>query len=91
MSRKFILFLIFQVEILKQHPSNPEIYRVQVLGYEHKEVKKRSLLRESLGETVRKAQIEKVADKSVKNTTIAPPSVASVVNTGGNYIKVQLF
>ena len=73
-------FYIFQVEILKQHPSNPEIYRVQVLGYGHKEVKNRSLLKESLGETARKAQIEEVAAKSastpavIKNTTITPPT-----------------
>jgi mRNA-degrading endonuclease RelE of RelBE toxin-antitoxin system len=81
-----------EVEILKQHPSNPEIYRVQVLGYGHKEVKNRSLLKESLGETARKAQIEEVTQVTaksdptpagIKNTTINPPtrneSVASVI------------
>ena len=59
------------------------------MGYGHKEVKNRSLLKESLGETARKAQIEEVAAKSdptpagIKNTTITPPtrneSVASVI------------
>ena len=61
-------FCIFQVEIIKQHPSNPEIYRIQVLGYEHKEVKNRTLLKESLGETARKAQIEEVAAKSASTS-----------------------
>ena len=50
------------------------------MGYGHKEVKNRSLLKESLGETARKAQIEEVAAKSastpavIKNTTINPPT-----------------
>ena len=59
------------------------------MGYGHKEVKNRTLLKESLGETARKAQIEEFAAKSnptpagIKNTTINPPtrneSVASVI------------
>ena len=59
------------------------------MGYEHKEVKNRSLLKESLGETARKAQIEEVTAKSaatptgMKNTAITPPtrneSVVSVI------------
>ena len=58
-----------EVEILNQHPSNPEIFRVQVLGYEHKEVKNHTLLKESFGEPARKAQIEKNATK-----TTTPPT-----------------
>ena len=62
-----------EVEILNQHPSNPEIYRVQVLGYGHKEVKNHTLLKESLGKAARKAQIEEVATKSADLAGIGVP------------------
>ena len=75
-----------EVEILNQHPSNPEFYRVEVLGYGHKEVKNHTLLKESLGEAARKAQIEEVATKSA-----APPtrneSVVTVINQDQRYSK----
>ena len=58
-----------EVEIISQHPNNPEIYRVQVLGYGHKEVKNHTLLKESFGEPARKAQIKKNATK-----TTTPPT-----------------
>ena len=58
-----------EVEILSQHPSNPEVFRVQVLGYGHKEVKNHTLLKESFGEPARKAQIEKIATKTTTHPT----------------------
>ena len=72
-----------EVEILSQHPSNPEIYRVKVLGYEHKEVKNQTLLKESFGELARKAQIEKNATKlaaGIKKITTHPTHNESAVS-----------
>jgi len=72
-----------ELQIIKQNPTNKEVFRVVVLGYGHKEIKNCNVLQQSRGENARKIQINAATQPQDEKVT-EETSVSAVVSPNGS-------